>query len=107
MLKVILNNDTQHALMASDINHSVTMKIDNYSEHAENISLNVSVEQLGYLADFENVRIESLQVLDEGDNVISSLAFSSELYITNYSSVIYGSNATANVSINKINRKEG
>ena len=106
MLKIILNNDTEHVLTANDVNHSVTMKIDNYSEHSENINLNIFVESVDNLSYFENVKIESLQILDEQDTLISTLTFNDDLYITSYNSSIYGAGATTYVNINKIKKNQ-
>jgi len=106
MLKVILNNDTEHTLTANDVNRSVTMKIDNYSEHSENINLNIFIESVDNLSYFENVKIESLQILDEQDTLISALIFNEDLYITSYNFSIYGVGTTVYVNINKIKKNQ-
>lgn len=106
MIKIILNNNDTHIIEANEMNYSATMGIDNYSQHSESIGLNVSLNSLPNAKFFENVRIESLKILNEQDEEMVTLTFSEDLYITNFSSNIYNSNnSSAYININKINKR--
>lgn len=88
MIKIILNNDDTHLIEANEMNYSATMGIDNYSQHSESIGLNVSLSSLSSAKFFENVRIESLKILNGQDEEIVTLTFAEDLYITDRKSVV-------------------
>lgn len=104
MIKIILNNDTAHVIEANEMNYSAVMGIDNYSQHSESIGLNVSLNSLSSAQPFENVRIESLKILNAQDEEMATLNFSEDLYITNLNSNIYNDSSSAYININKINK---
>ena len=105
MIKVILNDDSTHIIVANEINYSAVMGIDNYSQHSESIGLNVSLSSLSNAHPFENVKIESLKILNAQDEEMATLNFSDDLYITNLNSNIYNDSSSAYININKINKR--
>ena len=105
MIKVILNNDNAHVIEANEMNYSAVMGIDNYSQHSESIGLNVSLSSLSNAQPFENIRIETLKILNDQDEEMVTLTFSEDLYITNFNSNIYNNSTSAYININKINKR--
>lgn len=105
MITIIINNDASHAIEANEMNYSTTMGIDNYSSHTETISLNIDISSLGNVQTFENVRIQSLSILNEQEENIVTLTFTEDLYITSFNSNIYNNGSSAYVNISKINKQ--
>lgn len=107
MIKLIINNETEHALIVNEMNYNSTMEIDNFSSSQTTINLNVNLDQISTIKYFENVQIVSLEIINiESDDSISTLTFTEELYFTSYNANIYDENARVYALITKINRPE-
>lgn len=106
MIKLIVNNDLEHIITINEMNYSATLAIDNFSQHQENINLNINLTSLNSIQYFENTKITSLQLLTQEDTNIVTLTFTEDIYFTSYNANIYDENARVYVSITKINRPE-
>lgn len=103
MIKIIFNNDTDHVVEAENFNYSTTFKIDNYSNHNDNISFNMVGNSISALQSFENVIITNIKIMNSNDEDITTLMFEEGLYILNYNGSVQENGVNAYVNLGKIN----
>jgi hypothetical protein len=103
MVKIIFNNDTEHAIEVENFNYSVTFRVDNYSTHSDNVNFNIIGDFFVTLQTFENVAITSIKIMNSNDEDITTLTFEDELYILNYNGNVYETGVNAYVNLGKVN----
>lgn len=103
MNKLIFNNETEHMIEVENFNFSTIFKIDDYSNHTDNINFTVINNSVSLLNNFENTPITNIKILNSNQEEIVALSFNEALYILNYNGNIYDNNLLTNVYLGKVN----
>ena len=104
MLKLIFNEDSNHALMVGNFSQSTIFEITNYSTHQTQMNFNIDTLSINNLMAFENVPLTKLKILDSTEEILIDLTFENDvkLYILSYNTNLYDGGQSTNVSIGQV-----
>ena len=105
MMKIIFNNDSEHALSVSQINYNTVYQINNYTTRHDSLDVQLAATSLGNLGAFENTALTSMKILNNADEEISTIALPENFYITNSNVSFYENSNSISVVFGSINNE--
>lgn len=88
-MKLIINKDTEHYLLAQDINYNIIYQIQNYSTHTSSLNCRIENNNINNADYFEDIPITSIDIYNSQDILMTSFTFNTNnCYILNINTTV-------------------